>query len=155
MSIEAAIYLALKRHLTENDWTILGGQPPSGTDHYPVIEIRDPANRDKGSKSSMKPDLVAYRDRQIAVIEIKPQFSRADYQKLLDLKNSPDRLDLFWYELQSRNISSHGGELLWEIRESLELIFCLAYRRPLENVPEIWTFLADGDSFELHPPSYP
>ena len=41
---ENLIFQILKKYLREQNWIILGGEPPGGTNHIPVIEVRDPLN---------------------------------------------------------------------------------------------------------------
>ena len=72
MLTEEEVYNGTKKILIKNNYTLLGGQPPRGVDHLPVIEIKSGLNREKGSKDSFKPDLVAYRDGILIIIECKP-----------------------------------------------------------------------------------
>ena len=44
---ETQVFILVRNHLLENNWQVIGGQPPSGTDHLPVIEIRDPMYKGK------------------------------------------------------------------------------------------------------------
>jgi hypothetical protein len=47
---ENVVYKKLKKYLQQQSWIILGGEPPGGTNHIPVIEVRDSLNFEKGSK---------------------------------------------------------------------------------------------------------
>jgi hypothetical protein len=75
---ENFIYQILKKYLREQNWIILGGEPPAGTNHIPVIEVRDPLNFKKGSKGSKKIDLVAFKSSFFLLLELKPSYSYYD-----------------------------------------------------------------------------
>ena len=40
----------VKEYLQQQSWLILGGEPPEGTNHIPVIEVLDSLNFEKGTK---------------------------------------------------------------------------------------------------------
>ncbi len=75
---ENLIYQILKKYLREQNWIILGGEPPGGTIHIPIIEVRDPLNFKKGSKGSKKIDLVAFKSSFFLLLELKPSYSYYD-----------------------------------------------------------------------------
>lgn len=150
---EEQVYLSLKRYVVKNGGYLLGGQPPSGTDHLPVIEIRSPDNSDKGSKSSFKPDLVFELSGLIHVVEIKPSYSPSDRSKQLELLRSPERIDMFWHELRVRKISSpHYGEL-YQNREHLQLAIGLAFEGEHEPDRHLWLICGNRGDFLFVPPS--
>lgn len=99
------LYISLKKQLKLENWLIIGGQPPSGTDHLPVIEIKQDHDKNSGSKNSFKPDLVAFKENQLRVFEIKPTFSESDELKLLSFLQDEKRIASFWAELDSRRIT--------------------------------------------------
>lgn len=96
---EEEVYVAAKRWLKRESWEILGGQPPSGTDHLPVIEIKDDRQARNGSLGAYKPDLVAMKGVVVALIECKPNFDSNDHQKLKDVLGSLRRLSSLWNEI--------------------------------------------------------
>jgi hypothetical protein len=88
---ETQVYISVKNYLLEKGWHVIGGQPPSGTDHLPVIEIRDPTYKGKGSKGSYKPDLIAWHNSKLVIIELKPSFNQPDRAKVNGVLESPER----------------------------------------------------------------
>ncbi|MDZ4655051.1 MAG: hypothetical protein U1F44_04160 [Coriobacteriia bacterium] len=79
---ESEVYLRSKKLLRRLGWTLVGGQPPSGCDHLPVIEIKDPARTTKGSRGAYKPDLVAVLGSRLLLVECKPEHDDGDVTKL-------------------------------------------------------------------------
>lgn len=135
MTIEMELYISLKRYLKHQGWSLLGGQPPSGTDHLPLIEIKNLIGDVKGSKSSFKPDLVAYLDSEILVVEIKPRFSPSDLKKLQEVSSDVNRQNAFWSEIQTRDLKSPDGTPLWSFREKIAIRPSLCFRgEPLRNI---------------------
>lgn len=96
---EEEIYVAVKWWLKRESWDVLGGQPPSGTDHLPVIEIKDDLQAQRGSLGAYKPDLVAMKGFVVALIECKPNYDLNDHQKLNDVLSSWRRLRSLWNEI--------------------------------------------------------
>jgi len=89
---EPEIYLLAKRLLKKNDWEIIGGEPPDGTDNIPRIEIHDPNNKNKGSGGSKKIDLIAFKDEKLLLLELKTYFDATDILKLDDIVSKKDWL---------------------------------------------------------------
>ena len=85
---EEEVYLGCKNYLLKNGYKVIAGQPARGVDHLPVIEIKGDNDGTKGSKFSYKPDLVAFKENFIYIIECKPKFDLGDYLKLKEIKNS-------------------------------------------------------------------
>jgi hypothetical protein len=54
MSEESVVYQKLKEYLQQQNWIILGGEPPGGTNHIHVIEVTNSLNLEKGRKGSKK-----------------------------------------------------------------------------------------------------
>lgn len=96
---EEEVYNGAKRWLRKNGYQVLAGQPARGVDHLPVIEIKFPT-REKGSKNAYKPDLVAFKDHYFFIVECKPEYSRDDHSKILDVLHSPQRLQSLYAELE-------------------------------------------------------
>ena len=111
MITETFLYIRLKRFLRYAGWQVVGGQPPSGTDHIPVLEIKAGNGVAKGSLGSFKPDLVAFRESTVLVIEIKPRFTKSDVDKVADFMSSKSRQDNFVLELEQRGVLEAGSPL--------------------------------------------
>lgn len=109
---EDEIYIATKEFLNNAGWEIVGGQPPRGTDRYPVIEIKSDTNSSRGSKGSFKPDLIARRDRYLLLCECKPYFDPSDVEKLHSVLESTTRVELLRTEMAQRNIGVAGSKLV-------------------------------------------
>jgi hypothetical protein len=114
---EGEVYVAVSRYLRESGWIIIGGQPPAGTDHLPVIEIKDPAHLGKGSKGSFKPDLVAWDGAVLLLVELKPKFSMSDRTKLFRTLEDPRRIRALWREIGQREIRDPEGIRISEFGE--------------------------------------
>lgn len=106
---EDEVYIGAKAFLKANGWTLLGGQPPSGCNHLPVIEIKDPYRVGIGSKGAYKPDLVAHRDSITLIVECKPDFSRFDEAKLLEVLSDPGKKMELYDEMSKRNLFERHG----------------------------------------------
>ncbi|MGI8493986.1 MAG: hypothetical protein ACR2L1_01570 [Pyrinomonadaceae bacterium] len=101
---EDEVYIGTKTLLQNQGWLILAGQPPSGSDHIPVIEIKDYFMTEKGSRKSYKPDLVAYKENKTLLVECKPEHSDEDAIKLTKILTNPLRVQTLFDELYQRNI---------------------------------------------------
>lgn len=106
---EQEVYRAAKKWFKENGFLILGGQPPRGTDHHPVIEIKDEIGNKKGSHNAFKPDLLVSNDTFFGIVEIKPNYSQQDHDKLELILNSNLRLANLFEELLSRSLLKRNG----------------------------------------------
>lgn len=143
---ETQVFMAIKDYLFKNDWRLLGGQPPSGTDHLPVIEIRDPLFSGKGSKGSFKPDLIAWKDHLLMIIELKPSFSRSDRRKINSVLQSPGRIASLWESLIERNIDLGPDGMISDARHGSKVVGGLGYGGEPVSHPELWGFhLNDGE----------
>ncbi len=96
---EDEIYVYTKEWLKDKGYIILGGQPPNGSDDFPVVEIKKEKDQDKGSKGSFKPDLVAKNSQEILVIECKPKYDKEDEEKLKQVLIYKKRQQLLIEEL--------------------------------------------------------
>lgn len=84
------MHRAVRRHLRLNDWVLVAGQWPGGTDdELHVMYIVDPTvARDhspdprRHSLDKFVPDVVALKDNMLLVIEAKCDYSQADFNKL-------------------------------------------------------------------------
>ena len=84
---EDEVYVRTKFWFTNNGFSPLAGQPPSGCDHLPTIEIKSAANIIKGSKDSFKPDLIFANSSFLILVECKPLDDREDELKLLEVQH--------------------------------------------------------------------
>lgn len=107
---EEQIYIFSKIWFKKNDFIVLGGQPPSGSDSIPVIEIKNINNLQKGSKGSYKPDLVLQNKNNIIIVECKPFFSKSDNEKLNNIIFDDSRKELFFIELKQKKLFKFGLE---------------------------------------------
>lgn len=82
---ESEIYVYSKRFLRSHGWTLVGGEPPGGSDGLPRIEAKHPEKEVKGSAGSKKVDIIAYRDGRLLLLELKSAFDRRDIAKLDEL----------------------------------------------------------------------
>jgi hypothetical protein len=101
---EEEVYIGTKLFLKKNMFSIIGGQPPRGVDHLPVIEIKSGTNLEKGSKDAYKPDLIAYKNGIFYIIECKPSYNEMDFRKIQDVFSSVDRIKSLFLELTQRRI---------------------------------------------------
>jgi len=151
---ETQVFISVKKFLLENDWQVIGGQPPSGTDYLPVIEIRDPMNKGKGSKGSYKPDLIAWRESNLAIIELKPRFNRPDRDKVNEVLRSPERIGSLWESLIQRNISLGKFGKVSEVQRDSRVVGGLGYGGTKVEHPELWRFFVKDGEVEVTPGSF-
>ena len=137
---EMQIYQKVKQFMSTRDWHIIGGQPPSGTDHHPVIEIKDPSHSNKGSKGSLKPDLIALFENHLYVVELKPRWNSTDREKLLGFLGDPRRIDALFMELSARSIRSKESKLVSSLRDKLEVVGALGYAGSFRSDSALATF---------------
>lgn len=87
---ESYIHVAMRQYLKREGWTLVAGEYPGGSDdELYVLSIMDPeVARDNSpdprrhSEGEIIPDLFAYKDGKMLVIEAKPKYSVADREKL-------------------------------------------------------------------------
>lgn len=90
---ESYIHVAMRDFLKRKDWLLIAGEYPNGSDdELNVLSISDPIYaRDNSpdprrhSEGEIIPDLVAYKEGIILVIEAKPGYSLEDKFKLTNL----------------------------------------------------------------------
>jgi hypothetical protein len=151
---ETQVYISVKSYLLENKWQILGGQPPSGTDYLPVIEIRDPSFSGKGSKGSFKPDLIAWHNFLLMIIELKPTFSLSDREKVNGVLQSPERVTSLWESLIERNINLGVFGKIEDIQSQTQVVGGLGYGGKLVEHPEVWRFHVNDEKVCVTPGSF-
>jgi hypothetical protein len=101
---EDEIYVATKIWFRKFGYVSIAGQPPSGCDNIPTVEIKDPQKTDKGSKGSFKPDLVVANSNHLVIVECKPGYNSHDEMKLLEIDANQKRLLQFYDEIDQRGI---------------------------------------------------
>ena len=148
---ETQIFIVVRKYLLQNDWLIIGGQPPSGTDYLPVIEIRDPNFKGKGSKGSFKPDLIAWNDSKLFIIELKPLFNNSDREKLNSVLNSSERVNSLWDSLTERNIDIGSLGKMSDLRSFSRVVGGLGYSGTKVEHPELWRFFVNNGEVEVTP----
>jgi hypothetical protein len=145
---ETEVYIATKTALKQMGLKLIGGQPPNGTDSFPVIEIADPSISSKGSKGSFKPDLIAFcpNRQKVIIIECKPKFSLSDVKKLLQtaIKN---RLELLAQELRQRGFEKKHGLVIESAGISQDrVILCVSFKGKLRPINEVRQIAFKGDN---------
>lgn len=140
---ETFVYQSVCRYLSRLGWTLLGGQPPSGTDHLPVIEVKDPGNMGKGSKGSYKPDLVAWHDQTLLLVELKPRFSPSDRSKLLKILNDEGRKRALWREIAQRRLVDTEGTPVASYLSSAHTRGALGFGGPAGSLHGLWALRVD------------
>ena len=83
----------MREYLKKEGWLLIAGEFPTGSDdELNVLSISDPVvARDNSSdprrhsNGEIVPDLVAYKENTVIVIEAKPSYSIDDKNKLTDL----------------------------------------------------------------------
>ena len=89
---ESMIHVAMRSHLKNKGWTLLAGEFPGGSDdELYTLSIMDPEvacdnspDARRHSEGEIIPDLFAYKDGKMLVIEAKPKYS-CDKSKLINM----------------------------------------------------------------------
>lgn len=119
MLSEPEIYVYAKWFLDRRGWTLVGGEPPGGTDALPRIEAKDPSHAEKGSAGSKKVDLIAYRGGDLLLLELKPTFHRSDVVKLNELVETRKWRVAFLESCEERNAFSRAGIADGDVRDAI------------------------------------
>jgi len=151
---ETQVFISVRNYLLENDWQVIGGQPPSGTDYLPVIEIRDPMYKGKGSKGSYKPDLIAWHESNLAIIELKPLFNQPDRDKVNEVLRSSERTRSLWESLIQRNITLGKFGKISDVQSDSRVVGGLGYGGTKVEHPELWRFFVKDGKVEVTPGSF-
>jgi hypothetical protein len=136
---EDEVYVGAKKLLIANGWTLLGGQPPRGSNHLPVIEIKWPERTSKGSFGAYKPDLLAYKDDKILLIECKPRLDWGDIDKLQSILSDRMRIDEIFIELRKRRILSKIGTDAEGNKKQIFIEGAVAHSEDVTAPPYLWT----------------
>jgi hypothetical protein len=98
---ESFVHVAMREYLKNNGWLLIAGEYPNGSDdELNVLSISDPTvARDNSpdprrhSSGEIIPDLIAYKNGVILIVEAKPGYSFEDKEKLDNLlRNERSRL---------------------------------------------------------------
>lgn len=87
---ESFVHVAMREYLKNRGWLLIAGEYPNGSDdELNVLSVSDPTvARDNSpdprrhSAGEIIPDLIAYKNGVILVIEAKPGYSIEDKEKL-------------------------------------------------------------------------
>lgn len=101
---EDSVYMATKGFLKGQGWGLLAGQPPSGCDHLPVVEVKSTTREGIGSLGAFKPDLIAYYADIFLLVECKPGYDEGDAAKLREILSDPGRVSTLFNELRQRRV---------------------------------------------------
>ncbi len=90
---ESFVHVAMRDFLKRKGWLLIAGEYPNGSDdELNVLSISDPTvARDNSpdprrhSVGEIIPDLIAYKNGVILIIEAKPHYSEDDKYKLINL----------------------------------------------------------------------
>ena len=148
---EDEIYLLTKGWVIGQKFQILGGQPPNGTDRFPVIEIKSEKSLARGSRTSFKPDLVVATSDLLIIVECKPKFDEADIAKLNEISASHTRLRALITEIRQRRCLERRAHSLAEILDE-ELIkrtrFCVSYSGKHHPVDDVYSLVFNDSGTE-------
>lgn len=127
---EDEVYSLTKKWFLANEFKLLAGQPPRGTDRIPVLEIKSSNNQAKGSKGSYKPDLLVANSEVVVLVECKPIFSKSDVIKLAEISENSRRQSMLFNEMFQRGLLiKHGLDHIVSSSAILsqKLRYCIAY----------------------------
>lgn len=87
---ETYVHVAIRTFLKKEGWLLIAGQYPGGSDdELHVFNIFDPVlakdsspDHRRHSFGKLVPDLIAYKNGMLLVVEAKPEYSVSDKEKL-------------------------------------------------------------------------
>ena len=106
---EDEVYVGAKKLLQHLGWAVIAGQPPRGSDHLPVVEIKSPLRTGIGSEGAFKPDLIAHKEGLTVLVECKSAHNEADARKLRLVLGDQGRVLLLHSEIQQRGLFKRRG----------------------------------------------
>ena len=153
---EDVIHSSVRKYLKNLGWMLIAGEYPNGSDdELHSLRIMDPyfardesPDHRRHSLNKLVPDLIAYRDSEFLVIEMKPQYSSDDEAKLVELLS--DRKDDLVVYLQEF-ISRFMGNLGVQVSES-RLTPALGFAKTSQYTPRdgfVYLLVASLDSVEI------
>lgn len=131
---ESFVHVSMREFLKRNNWLLIAGEFPNGSDdELNVLSISDPLiARDNSpdprrhSYGELVPDLVAYKNGCVLIIEAKPQYSQDDKDKLnFLLSKGKERLIL-----SLKKFSSGKNQLTHIDFDEVEYTPVLAFENP-------------------------
>lgn len=134
---EDEVYIGAKALLRSHGWTILAGQPPSGSNHLPVVEVKWSGRAGKGSKGAYKPDLIASKAGVFMLVECKPDHNEADAEKLREILGDASRKSLLFREMTQRHLLERHGITSGEIEFCDRLIGAIAHSGAVHSLPDL------------------
>lgn len=148
MLSEGEIYVVIKEWLKIQGWSIIGGEPPGGTNVIPRIEIKDPQYTGRGSKGSKKIDLVGFKKGYFLLTEIKPRRSSSDAIKLREIVSRKELRAAFIRALvEKRALPSSALETEKYAESSEFLSKSQAFSGPIVPPPDDFIFfIVSGSS---------
>ncbi len=151
MPNENKVYQLLKPYVKNLGWIVLGGEPPGGTDHIPVIELKDPTNTGGGSKGSKKIDLVFFKDNYFLLLELKENFAQSDVTKLDEIVCSDVWRKSFFNAIRDKSIHlKHNIPLTEKDETQYTLIKSLGFnKKDGLSLPDYIVFHVDNDEIEI------
>lgn len=144
---EDLIHIAVRRFLKNESWQLIAGQYPNGTDdELSSLNIADPKlardnspDHRRHSKNKLVPDLIARKQKDLLLVEMKPYCDKSDEKKLLELVLER-RSD---FDLAFRDFIARRGIVIDIPLEELNIIPALAFdiNCPFEANDNFWYFL--------------
>lgn len=138
---ESFVHVAMRQFLKRCGWLLIAGEYPNGSDdELNVLSISDPTvARDNSpdprrhSYGEIIPDLIAYKDGVILIIEAKPNYSVEDKEKLINLlENEHDRLvSALWKFSYGKSCFSHIDY------DRVDYVPTLAFGNPTYRTPHV------------------
>lgn len=145
---EDEVYFYTKKWLISDGVKILAGQPPRGTDRFPIIEVKSGTNPNLGSRGAFKPDLIGGTALTIVLFECKPSFSFDDVEKLRSIRDNGLRRAALVDEIcQRRVLVTNGLGSSYRDPTSVDraLRFAVAYTGSQTRVPDIYSLVLQED----------
>ena len=95
---ETFVHVAIRNYLKLQGWSLLAGQYPGGSDdELHVFNVFDPLlakdespDHRRHSFGKLVPDLIAFKDDTLLIIEAKPEYSASDKDCLLYTSDAAD-----------------------------------------------------------------
>lgn len=91
---EYDVTFAVKEWLLENGWNVIAFNPPGAQGTF-TIPNPSKAPKYRGQSGSESPDIIAVKNEtNVLIVESKPLFNQSDTEKLLNLKDNKERMNL-------------------------------------------------------------
>ena len=142
------MYVGTKKFLQHLGWAVIAGQPPRGSDHLPVVEIKSPLRTGIGSWGAFKPDLIAHKEGITVLVECKSAHNEADAQKLRMVLKDQERVLLLYSEIQQRGLFGRRGLDVDRVAFARGLHGALAHSGPVIVQPDLMVIAISNPSGE-------